>query len=212
MTAPTGGAPESWDALVLAGGAASRLGGVDKAGVVVGGRALLDRVLVAAGAAGRLVVVGPRREVGRGVAGCLTGEVRWVREDPPGGGPVAGIAAGVGQVSAPLVAVLAVDMPFLSAEWLAALCRATAVPGVEVALLCDPDGRWQPLAAVWRTAALRLALGGAGAAPAGRSVRGLLAGRVVAPVPAAAATCLDCDSPRDVETARQWAAGGGRAE
>jgi molybdopterin-guanine dinucleotide biosynthesis protein A len=208
MSAPAGGAPGSWDALVLAGGSASRLGGVDKAGAVVGGRALLDRVLIAAGAADRVVVVGPRREIGRGVAACLTGEVRWAREHPPGGGPVAGIAAGIGQVTAPLVAVLAADMPFLSAEWVAALCGATAPEGVDVALLVDPDGRWQPLAAVWRTAALRLALGepGEGAVPSGRSVRGLLAGRVVAPVPATAATCLDCDSPMDVELARRWVA------
>ena len=36
---------EAYDAVVLAGGAARRLGGVDKPGVRVGGRALLDRVL-----------------------------------------------------------------------------------------------------------------------------------------------------------------------
>ncbi|MYS16776.1 NTP transferase domain-containing protein, partial [Streptomyces sp. SID4982] len=39
--APAAGAP--YDAVVLAGGGARRLGGADKPGVQVGGRALLDR-------------------------------------------------------------------------------------------------------------------------------------------------------------------------
>ncbi|MFD9249059.1 NTP transferase domain-containing protein, partial [Streptomyces bottropensis] len=43
---------EAFDAVVLAGGAARRLGGADKPALRVGGRALLDRVLTAcAGAA-----------------------------------------------------------------------------------------------------------------------------------------------------------------
>ncbi|WP_438949006.1 NTP transferase domain-containing protein, partial [Streptomyces harbinensis] len=37
--------PPVFDAIVLAGGAARRLGGADKAAVTVGGRPLLDRVL-----------------------------------------------------------------------------------------------------------------------------------------------------------------------
>lgn len=48
----------AYDAIVLAGGAAKRLGGADKPGVRVGGRALLDRVLGACTGAGTTVVVG----------------------------------------------------------------------------------------------------------------------------------------------------------
>ncbi|MCM3926296.1 NTP transferase domain-containing protein, partial [Frankia sp. AiPs1] len=61
MTAPQAGC----SALVLAGGAAHRLGGRDKPAVVVGGTTLLDRVLAAVAGAGieRVVIVGPRRQL-----------------------------------------------------------------------------------------------------------------------------------------------------
>ena len=54
----------TFDAVVLAGGGARRLGGVDKMALVVDGSTLLERVLQAVRDAGRRVVVGPRREVG----------------------------------------------------------------------------------------------------------------------------------------------------
>ncbi|MFI8367393.1 DUF6457 domain-containing protein [Streptomyces sp. NPDC085466] len=78
----------AYDAVVLAGGAARRLGGVDKPGVRVGGRALLDRVLAACAGAGRTVVVGDPRSTVR--------PVRWTREQPSGTGPVAALDAGAG--------------------------------------------------------------------------------------------------------------------
>lgn len=100
------------DLLVLAGGSAERLGGRDKAKLQVGGVGLLDRLLdkVGAGAedplGGRVVVVG-RTEV-------PPGTLRTV-EDPPGGGPVAGIEAGLRLLDrasgAEWVAVVAVDQP-----------------------------------------------------------------------------------------------------
>lgn len=79
------------DAIVLAGGRASRLGG-DKPNVHVGGRRLLDHVLGATTGARRVVVVGPDDLL----AG---GRVSLVREDPPFGGPVAGLAAGLAQLA-----------------------------------------------------------------------------------------------------------------
>lgn len=83
-----------YDAIILAGGRATRLGGVQKAAVEIGGRALLDIALEAAAGASRVVVVGPeelRRDTRRGDAAS----VRFVREEPRFGGPVAGIAAGL---------------------------------------------------------------------------------------------------------------------
>ncbi|QYM76670.1 NTP transferase domain-containing protein [Leucobacter luti] len=67
------------DAILFAGGRGSRLGGVDKAELRLGGARLVDRVVAGARAAGahRIVVVGPAHVV---PAGC-----RAAREDPPFG-------------------------------------------------------------------------------------------------------------------------------
>lgn len=139
----------TYDAVVLAGGAARRLGGADKPALRVGGRSLLDRVLAACDGAAHTVVVGPRRPTVR--------PVHWVREDPPGGGPLAGLAAGLQQVRAETVLVLSADLPFMSRETVRALL--TVPPGQEGAQLIDVQGRTQPLAAAYRTEPLRRELG-----------------------------------------------------
>ncbi|MFE3016873.1 DUF6457 domain-containing protein [Streptomyces sp. NPDC059256] len=82
---------DAFDAIVLAGGRAQRLGGVDKPGLSVGGRTLLDRVLAACRGARRTVVVGGRRGTERPVV--------WAQENPPGGGPVAALDAGLRQLA-----------------------------------------------------------------------------------------------------------------
>jgi molybdopterin-guanine dinucleotide biosynthesis protein A len=86
------GAPDVLDAIILAGGRAERLGGVSKPDLVVGGRSLLATAIEAARAAGcaRIVVVGPPE---LDAPGCTV-----VREDPPFGGPVAAVAAGLSAV------------------------------------------------------------------------------------------------------------------
>lgn len=136
------------DAVVLAGGAARRLGGADKPGLPVAGRALIDRVLGACAGAATTVVVGPRRHTVRPVA--------WVREEPPGGGPLPALAAGLRLVTADTVLVLAADLPFLTRTTvdalLAALRGAADEDGV---VLTDPGGRDQTLAAAYRVEALR---------------------------------------------------------
>ncbi|QKW07712.1 molybdenum cofactor guanylyltransferase [Streptomyces sp. NA04227] len=108
----SGAGPVVFDAVVLAGGRARRLGGADKPGLRVGGRRLLDRVLSASAAARETVVVAEPRATSR--------PVRWAREEPAGGGPVAALEAGVralaAQPSAPYVLVLSADLPFLDGE------------------------------------------------------------------------------------------------
>ncbi len=66
----------SWDALVLAGGSARRLGGVDKSAVTIGNQTLLERLLAAVGDAGGVVVVGPRRPL------AVSRRIVWTREQP----------------------------------------------------------------------------------------------------------------------------------
>ena len=70
-----------YTAVVLAGGRAARLGGRAKPQLEVGGRTMLATVLAAVTDADLRIVVGPRQPVPE--------DVLIVREEPPGGGPVA---------------------------------------------------------------------------------------------------------------------------
>lgn len=213
----------AWSAVVCAGGAGRRLGGQDKATLVVGGMPLLARVLAAASGAQARVVVGPVRDLpahsedgeavlvesgagsGAGAEGASAGTgVVWCREEPPGGGPVAAIAAGLAAVRTPMVAVLAADLPFLTGQHLELLRRGAERVGTDVAVLVDPQGRRQYLAAVWRTDRLRAVLP---AEPAGHPVRRLFAGCEVQEIAADAWACLDCDDPDDLQRACRRAAG-----
>lgn len=123
-----------FDAVILAGGGAHRLGGVDKPALSVGARALLDRVLDACPDARTTVVVGDRRPTAR--------PVRWTRETPPGGGPLAALDAGLHETTAPLILVLSADLPFLDRPTVRALLDAAAAG--DGAALRDPEGRDQP--------------------------------------------------------------------
>ncbi len=186
-----------YDVIVPAGGAARRLGGADKPGLTVGETTLLDRVLAACAGARTTVVVGPGRPTAR------TG-VRWTREQPPGGGPVAAVAAGLDLVTAPTVLLLAADLPFLDRRTVDRLVTALAEagPAVDAAVLVDAGGRDQPLAAAYRTAPLRTALAALGD-PAGlplRRLTGALARQLVADTDNVA---YDCDTWEDLEQARE---------
>jgi molybdopterin-guanine dinucleotide biosynthesis protein A len=148
-------------AILLAGGAGSRLGGVDKAAIRVGGTTLLDRALAALDGIGT-VVVGPPRD-----------GVRTVREDPPLSGPAAAVVAGLAALpDADEVLLLAVDLPSLP-EALPLLLAAPCGPDGVVAV--DPDGRTQWLLGRYRASALRAAAAALGD-PVDRPLRALLAG------------------------------------
>lgn len=187
----------AYDVIVLAGGAAKRLGGADKPGVRVGGRALLDRVLAACADAALTVVVGGRRATARPVV--------WTREAPRGGGPLAALGAGLRMTTAERVLVLSADLPFLGPGTVDALLAAAGQPGREGALCTDPDGRDQPLVAAYRAEPLRreLALiateyGGL----AGLPLRLLTAELDLARVDAGPDAAFDCDTWDDIAAAR----------
>jgi molybdopterin-guanine dinucleotide biosynthesis protein A len=193
-----------FDAVVLAGGHATRAGGIDKPAQVVGKRTLLAAVTSAAIAAGAgtVIVVGPER------AGLLPAGPKsrftFVREDPPGSGPVPALRTGLATVTAPLVAVLAADLPFLRAHHLALLLAGVSSSNAG-ALLVDDTGRQQWLAGCWRTAALREGV----ATYEGRSLHGLMdpLGPVLMHYPRAAGeppAWLDCDTVEDLARAREW--------
>ncbi|MEU9298986.1 NTP transferase domain-containing protein [Streptomyces sp. NPDC048269] len=185
----------SYDAIVLAGGGAQRLGGADKPALSVGGRPLLDRVLDACPDARTTVVVGGRRATAR--------PVRWTREEPPGGGPVAALDAGLRQTTAELVLVLSADLPFLDRETVRSLL--TAPGGREGALLRDPAGRDQPLIAVYRTEPLRRELALLATEHGnltGLPLRAVTAELDLARVSAQPLASFDCDTWEDLAVAR----------
>lgn len=153
----------AFDAVVLAGGPSARLGGADKALLEVGGETMLDLALRAVRRAGRTICAGPERATGSRVV--------WAREDPPGSGPVAAIAAGLRLATAPVVVVLAVDMPFVTEEVVSGLVHACTRG--DAAALIDGTGTIQPLAAAYRVDDLRCRLAALGDETGG-SVKGLL--------------------------------------
>lgn len=198
----------TYAAVVLAGGAARRMGGVDKPAVPVGGRPMRDRVLAAVADATPRVLVGPVDAVPTGV--------RVVREDPPGGGPVAAAAAGLAVLDpeTALVALLAADLPLLTrsaiGELLDQLTRVDPQP--DGACFVDGDGRRQSLCGVWRVPALRAGLdrlaAERGGSLSGAPVRALLAGLVTREVPWSGdgpPPWFDCDTDEDVRRAEEWA-------
>ncbi len=171
-------------AVILTGGTGSRLGGADKSALVYAGRSLLARALAAVGLAGETVVVGPEQPTDR--------PVRFAREEPPLGGPAAGLLAGRDALTHPadLLVVLAVDMPLVGRDTVARLVAAAS--GRDGAFLADDSGRRQ-LAGVLRVAALDAARPERGA-EAGLPLHRLLATLDLATLPAAA------DEGRDVDT------------
>jgi molybdopterin-guanine dinucleotide biosynthesis protein A len=186
----------AFDAVVLAGGRGERLGGATKPEVEVGGRALVDHVLAAVESARAVVLVAPP-EVAR--VGVVT-----VLEDPPDGGPVAGLAAGLAALpddGPQLVAVLACDVP-LAGRALPELLAAASAPDVDGARLVAPDGSAQPLVAVYRRDALTAALA-ALETTRHESMRRALAGLRLADVPDEHDASHDADTWDDVANLRR---------
>jgi molybdopterin-guanine dinucleotide biosynthesis protein A len=150
--------------------------------------------------AGRLMSGAVR--AGRLMSGAVrAGRLIWCREQPPGGGPVAAIAAGFGRTTADAVVVLAADLPWIAP----AVPRMLAALGnADVAVLVDASGRRSYLAAAWRRTALRAALAATGG-PAGVAARRLFDGVEVIEVLDSAGWAEDCDTWSDVERARRRA-------
>ncbi len=181
-----------FDAIILAGGRGSRLGGLRKPELPVAGRRLVDRALASVSDARQVVVVGDA-DVPDGVA--------RTREDPPYGGPVAGLAAGMAFLDdhAPWTLVLASDLPEAEAA-VAFLLQAEPIDGDDGVCLTDGDGRLQWLLGYYRTEALRSRLADRGDPPLAAMHR-LLAPLRLRGIATASRLTADIDTPRD---ARQW--------
>lgn len=206
-------APEPvYDAIILAGGRATRLDGHSKPDLEIAGWRMLDLTCAATAQAQDIVVVGPPELV-------VPAGAHRTQEEPAHGGPVAGISAGLDRLqqlhrerstsplrhlahppagyrtpSPDLVLVLACDVP-LVATAIPRLVHATSAL-LDGAHLVDDDGRAQWLAGCYRRQALRERLAhlerdrGFRNAPVHRFIEGL---RLVG-VPAQDDEALDVDT------------------
>jgi molybdopterin-guanine dinucleotide biosynthesis protein A len=111
--------------ILLTGGASRRMG-TDKATLVVDGETLAHRA-----ARTLALVCDPVLEVGTGAT-----DLPVVREDPPGGGPLAALVAGADALGAAPVLLLACDMPFVDEALLRFLADRPG-PGSVVAMADD---------------------------------------------------------------------------
>ncbi|HEX8487289.1 MAG TPA: NTP transferase domain-containing protein [Propionibacteriaceae bacterium] len=126
-------------AVVLAGGASRRFGS-DKLDAAVEGRSLLDRAIEGLPDDVRVIVVGPERPLLR--------TAHFVREDPPGGGPAAGMVAGLrtALTSEPdQVLVLPGDAPYAGHAALLLLSVLVESAGATAVVGTDASGFEQPL-------------------------------------------------------------------
>lgn len=223
MAAGAGADVAPFDAVVLAGGAARRFEGASKPDVEVDGRRMLDHVLTAVDGARRVVLVAPRSlEASR-----PSGELLRTMEDPPRGGPVAGLAAGLarlpgaahpscdrpGDAGTDTVVVLSCDVPRVAPAVPRLLSALTAAP-VDVDGVClvtqgpGRDGsareRTQYLVAAYRRAALHAALGrlaadeGRPASLHGAAMRRLVGRLRILGLPATGDEGTDVDSWEDL--------------
>ncbi len=135
--------PADVTALILAGGRATRFGGIDKSALIVGGETIFAR---------QVRVLEPRvAEIIVATAGEVPG-YRSVVDTVTGVGPLAGIAAGLAAVLTPWMVVVAGDMPYLTG---ALIDRMLAIASPEIdAVGIRIDGLPEPLCCVLGVAAV----------------------------------------------------------
>jgi molybdopterin-guanine dinucleotide biosynthesis protein A len=125
---------------ILAGGRASRFGGIDKGALIVDGRSILDRQLAELSALTDdvLIIGGPARaQAARSVADRVTES-----------GPLGGLYTAVAEARGDQTIVVACDMPYVTA---ALLRHLVDLAGEEVdAVVPRTDRGWHPLCAVYK--------------------------------------------------------------
>lgn len=192
----------SFDAVVLAGGRASRLDGRDKPLLERNGRSLLARTVDALRRAGahRIVVV-------RSPVPGLGPDVLFARESPPFAGPAAGAAAGAAALAQPAPGashcfVVASDLPSVGLAVSALLDAAptstsTSTSGADGWIGVDGGGHRQQLLLLLRADSLRraIAANGGAAGLADQSMRRLIAGLDLVEVALPDDAVSDIDTP-----------------
>jgi len=136
-------------AAILAGGRALRFGGVDKSGLVVAGRTILEhQIAELSQITDDLLLVG-----GQAPSGSLAG-VRHVPDLVPGCGPLSGLHAALSAARAPVVIVVACDMPFVPAPLLRYFLTLVNGPDGPDLVVPRTEHGYHPLCAVYTRACL----------------------------------------------------------
>jgi len=187
---------EDCTAIIMAGGDSQRMG-MDKANLLLDGKALLQSVIATMRQLFPQVIVSVRRPR----AGI---DLSQVCDEVPDGGPLAGLAASLGQISTPWAFMVACDMPFVVPELVELLAGYRARHQAVVPVV---HGHPQPLVAFY--AASCLAPLRASLAAQQKSLRGALRQLDVRYVDEAEMLAVDpqlrsffdLDTPQDVEAA-----------
>jgi molybdopterin-guanine dinucleotide biosynthesis protein A len=132
--------------IVLAGGAGTRLGGVNKALLEIGGRRVVDRLLDALRPLGAEVVLVNNDGSLAGIPGT-----RVVPDAEPGAGALMGLYSGLRTISTPLATATACDMPFVLTALLRGLLALAEGYDAVVPVVGEQP---EPLHAVYRTTCL----------------------------------------------------------
>lgn len=169
---------QTWSAIVLSGGTNRRFGS-DKSAALLHGVSLLDHVLSFIPKQVKIVIVG-----------------KDVFEEPPLGGPVAGIARGLQEIDTEFVAIAAVDMPYGSALFPKLFSSIKS----DAAMPIDKNGFKQPLCGIYRRDALLSAIEKLGN-PHGQSMRALCELLAIDEVQVDARALIDIDTPQDLISA-----------
>jgi molybdenum cofactor guanylyltransferase len=130
--------------IVFSGGQATRLGGVNKALLEVGGRPIIERITDALGSlvSERLALVRERAEpLGYGL--------RMVTDPEPDAGVLRALGNGLAAASGEVCLVVACDMPFVSRSLFERALRHLADDAADVVIPRDSHGL-QPMHAVYR--------------------------------------------------------------
>lgn len=132
-------------AAILAGGQATRFLGRDKSALVVDGETILDRQLtILSSVATDILVIG-------GPANVARAAVRYVADIVPGCGPLGGLHAALTAAKGDAVLLLACDMPYVTAPFVAHLFALARDADVVVP---HTERGYHPLCAVYSRACL----------------------------------------------------------
>jgi molybdopterin-guanine dinucleotide biosynthesis protein A len=127
------GSEQMFSALILAGGRATRMGGIDKSAIMIGGETIFERqVRVLAPRVAEIIVAGK----------SAPSTFRAVADAVAGAGPLGGIAAGLAAAHTPWLLVVAGDMPDVSATLIDRMMAAAAedrdAVGIRIGGLPEP--------------------------------------------------------------------------